>query len=93
MVRDDKLYRTTFSLPLAEFIQRIVPDLYLCKLKIRRGRKLERGEASDTQLYGICTTKCGSILRVTAIKELAEMQADEEYRTLYEIEVLSVHQL
>jgi hypothetical protein len=84
-VRDDKkLYRLTFSRDLAHFICKDKPQYRPERVTFHLGRPLQRGEISKSGLYGIMSKRKGIALRISLIKETAELYAEDESRTLCE---------
>ncbi len=78
-----KLHRLTFSKTVAEFCASY-GKYEVKRFKIRRGRALKPGEDSASKIYMVCTAECGSPLRATLIKGIAELHHDEEHRLIYE---------
>jgi hypothetical protein len=54
------------------------------RFNFKIGKKLEPGEASKSGLYAIVSAKGGYALRISLIKESAEMLCDNDTRYLAE---------
>lgn len=78
-----RLHRLTFSKTVADFVASY-GDYEVHRFRIKRGRRLEKGETSQTGIYLTCTAKCGSPLRATLIKGIADIHYDEDSRVTYE---------
>lgn len=78
-----RLHRLTFSKTMADFVASY-GDYVVGKFKISRGRQLAPGEESTSGVYLVCTAQCGSPLRATLIRGIAEVFYDEDNRLIYE---------
>lgn len=84
ILRGDHCYRITFSEDLAKhIISKTGPGYTMSRRKFILTRPLKGGK-SRTGLYAIATTKCAYPLRISLIREAAEMMCDEDSRTLWE---------
>lgn len=81
VVKNEKLYRLTFSRSLAEFISN--NDYSVKRLKVLRGSRIFNITESKAKIFLICSI-CGKILRASLIKEIALIQVDNVSRFLYE---------
>lgn len=84
MTRENKLVRLTFSKPVAELCSRYVDGSKVERLKVKRGRKLDPGQKSETGVYLLCTALCGSPLRAQLDSGFSAAYFDPEYRHIYE---------
>lgn len=80
----NKLHRLTFSQSLATFISEKYPEYQVKRFNFKIGKKLEHGEKSTSGLYAIVSAKGGYALRISLIKEIAEMLCDNDTRYLAE---------
>ena len=81
----NKLHRLTFSKSLAEHIIKENEKLQLKQFSFKIGRELKDGETSKTGLYGIIAKSKFYALRISLIKDLAELLTKDESRILCEI--------
>lgn len=77
------LHRLTFSKSLADMLTDLDESYSAERLRITRGKLLQPGQASDTNIYLIVSHK-GIILRAALTKEVAELYHDPESRDIYE---------
>ncbi|WGH49755.1 hypothetical protein [Alishewanella phage vB_AspM_Slickus01] len=81
----NKLHRCSFSRSLSNWIvDTYANHLEVRTLKYRLGKKLEKGEASRG-LYAIVSAKKGIVLRISVLKEHAELLCDNDSRFLQEV--------
>ena len=87
VVQGTKLRRLTFAKDLAQHICTHLEGHEVKRFKFFVGRQLEPGEESKSGMYAICSnlpkTK-GLVLRISLIKEAAELMTGDEYRYLAE---------
>lgn len=86
----NKLHRLTFSKSLAQDIVKDAKKLLDMSCEVRRfkfrpGRTLAKGEESKTGLYGIISTSKQYALRISLIKEVAELYTECDSRYLTEV--------
>lgn len=81
-MRGDRLFRITFSKSLAEHIAGDAYDVKRIDLKL--GKPLLPGELSSTGLYAVVAKRRDRILRVSLIKDVAEMIGDDPSRYVAE---------
>lgn len=86
---DTKIYRITFSYDLARLIceRHGNGKLKVCKIKFRIGRKLQPGETSYNGIYGLIKTKNDWALRISLIKDCANLYCDWDTSYLSEIHI------
>lgn len=81
--KQNTLHRLTFSKSLAEMLVTLDEGYSAERLRIVRGKLLEPGEVSKTNIYLIVSHK-GIILRAALTKEVAELYHDPDSRDIYE---------
>lgn len=80
-----RLHRCTFSKSLAEFIvQNYHPELEVATYRYKLGKKLAKGESSSG-VYAVMSTKKDIVLRISLIKDQAELYCDYDSRYLQEV--------
>lgn len=80
-MQDDKLVRATFSLSLARFLAKKYGGKVI-RFTFQLGKKLERFESSDSNLYALVSKSKDLTLRIMLNKELAvELCDDSRYIT------------
>lgn len=81
----NKLHRCSFSRSLTEWIaENYAKHLQVKTYKYKLGKKLEVGEKSRG-LYAIMSTKKNIVLRISVLKEHAELLCDNDSRYLQEV--------
>lgn len=78
------MHRLTFSKSLATLITDKYSEYELERFEFKVGKKLELGEVSKSGLYAIVAKNGDLTLRISLIKEIAELQYDENSRYLAE---------
>lgn len=80
----------TFSKSLAEWL---APQTgtRVVQVQISLGKRIKPGTESSTGLYALVSTRKGTILRVSCIREYAEEMTDNESRVLMECTVKVIH--
>ena len=78
-MKDDKLFRVTFSQAVAQHILTYFPDHQIKLIDIIVGPEIKPGD-NPTGLYGIVNRKTGRLLRATCIREAAELMTDGDSR-------------
>ena len=76
------MFRITFSKSLAEHVAG--ENYNVKRIELKLGKPLKNGEKSRSGLYAVVAKKRDRILRVSLIKELAELMDDGESRYLAE---------
>lgn len=76
LVRDNKLFRFTFSRSLADHVALRSPGTRVVPARVRSGEELRYGARSPTGLYSVCKTASRWPLRVTLFPELADLWRD-----------------
>lgn len=82
--KKEKLHRLTFSQSLAMMIEQKYPPYKIKRLKFKIGNPLSKGEISSSGLYAIMSKKGDYALRISLIKESAEIYAEDSSRYLAE---------
>lgn len=59
------------------------------KFQFKVGKRLERGETSSSGLYALISNKGDVVLRISLIKEIAQLHLDENSRYLAEAWIIS----
>ena len=78
VVKDDKIYRLTFSKSLAKHITKVAGDGFQVKsVRFTTGKKLKDGEESSTGMYAIVSKRNDWTLRISLNRELAYYLVDE----------------
>lgn len=81
-MKDEKLYRLTFSRSLAEFL---AGDTYEIRIfNVVRGRIIARKERSASGLYGIVSASKHKLLRISLSKDHANLLCGDASRYLIE---------
>lgn len=60
------------------------PQYKIQRFKFHLGKKLEKGQHSSSKLYALVSQKNYVTLRISVIKETAELYCDDSSRCLYE---------
>lgn len=77
VIKNNKIYRITFSKSLAEHIVSKFNDSYEVKrVAFRLGERLEAGQISKTGLYAIVSEKNNWTLRITLFQQIADTFRD-----------------
>lgn len=84
-MKDEQLYRLTFSKSLADLICQYKLEFQVERLSFKVGKKLEKDEKSKSGLYGIMDKRKGLTLRVAMSQELSDILCDYNWR--YPVEV------
>ncbi len=86
VVKDDKVYRITFSQSLAEHAIKCTedPNFTLARITLKIGNEIGPGQNSPTGLYALIDRRKGKTLRVAMNKELANLVCDFKSRYLAE---------
>lgn len=88
-MKDEKLFRLTFSRNLLEHMNTVAGGAYEIKrFKLMRGKMLEPGQQSGTGLYAIISAKKGKVLRVAMNKAQADLLCDFRSRQLQEVSLM-----
>lgn len=80
----NKLHRLTFSKSLASMIAEQYQEYEMCRFKFKIGKRLAKGEESSTGLYAIMSSQTDITLRISLIKESAELMCEDDSRYLAE---------
>ena len=87
-MKDDKLYRVTFSRSLAEFLAGREYDIRV--FKAAAGAPLATGSHSRTGLYGIISARNQKLLRISLSKAHAELLCGDRWRYVAECALVPV---
>ena len=89
MVRGQKLHRITFAKSVAERCAELSGvDYKVQKIELKLGAELGTGEASRSGLYALISRRKEKLLRVSLIRDAAELMCDNDSRYLRECFVL-----
>lgn len=83
-MKNNKLFRLTFSQGLANFICKNNPEYNVRQVNFKIGRRLEKGEKSKSGLYALMSKKGDFALRISLIQGISELHSDDSSRYLAE---------
>lgn len=84
IVKDNKVYRITFSKSLVDLILKdLQGDYRVARLSIQLGDKIDDIDSSKAKIFAICKSKTKWPLRVTMFREAAKLWEDKGVRDIY----------